>query len=79
MMIMGGKATIAGPVIGAVVFSMLPEYLRLAARWRLPIFGAILVVGIIFLPNGLVRLPKQISERRKRRAARQNGEGKLAA
>jgi branched-chain amino acid transport system permease protein len=62
MMIMGGKGTVVGPVVGAVVFSMLPEYLRMAEKWRLPIFGAILIVGILFLPNGLVKLPNLIRE-----------------
>jgi branched-chain amino acid transport system permease protein len=67
MMIMGGKGTVAGPVIGAIIFSMLPEYLRIAEKWRLPIFGAILIVGILFLPNGIVKLPSRVQEWRARR------------
>jgi branched-chain amino acid transport system permease protein len=66
-MIMGGKGTVAGPVIGAIIFSMLPEYLRIAEKWRLPIFGAILIVGILFLPNGIVKLPSRVQEWRARR------------
>lgn len=77
MMIMGGKGTITGPIIGAIVFSMLPEYLRIAAKWRMPIFGAILVIGIIFLPNGIVKLPNQIVEWRRRRAARESEEREI--
>lgn len=60
MLIMGGKGTVVGPIVGGIVFSMLPEFLRVADEWRMPIFGAILVVGIIFLPNGVIKLPQQI-------------------
>jgi hypothetical protein len=47
---------------------MLPEYLRVAEKWRLPIFGAILIVGILFLPNGIVKLPSRVREWRSRRS-----------
>ena len=54
MLIMGGKGTIMGPVIGAIIFSMLPEYLRMAKDLRMPIFGAILIIGVLFFPDGLM-------------------------
>jgi branched-chain amino acid transport system permease protein len=56
MVVMGGLGTIAGPLIGALVFTLVPEYLRVASEYRLVFFGAILVIGILFVPGGLVEL-----------------------
>jgi len=60
MLIMGGKGTIIGPIIGAFVFTALPEYLRIAQLYRLSILGIILIFAVIFLPAGIVSMPKRI-------------------
>jgi branched-chain amino acid transport system permease protein len=56
MVVMGGLGTIVGPFLGALVFTLLPEYLRVASEYRLVFFGAILVVGILLVPRGLVEV-----------------------
>jgi len=53
MVIVGGQGSVAGTVLGALVFTLVPEYLRVAERARLVIFGALLMVAIVFLPEGL--------------------------
>jgi branched-chain amino acid transport system permease protein len=53
MVIVGGQGSVAGTVLGALVFSLLPEYLRVAERARLVIFGGMLMLAIVFLPEGL--------------------------
>jgi branched-chain amino acid transport system permease protein len=63
MVVLGGKGTVFGPVIGAFVFTFLPEYLRIAKGLRLPIFGLILILGIVFLPKGIITLPGLIRSR----------------
>ncbi len=60
---LGGKGTVLGPVIGALIFTFLPEYLRFAKDLRLPIFGFILILGIVFLPRGIITLPRLITSR----------------
>jgi branched-chain amino acid transport system permease protein len=52
MVIVGGQGSIVGTILGALVFTLLPEYLRVAERARLVIFGAFLMVAIVFLPEG---------------------------
>ena len=52
--VLGGSGTVWGPVIGALAITILPEYLRLAAMWRLPIFGLFLVVVVVLIPQGIV-------------------------
>jgi len=60
MLVMGGKGTVAGPIVGAVIFTVLPEYLRIAEKLRLPIFGLLLLVGIIYMPQGLIKVWENI-------------------
>ncbi|HEX9463020.1 MAG TPA: branched-chain amino acid ABC transporter permease [Alphaproteobacteria bacterium] len=65
MVVIGGRTTIAGPVIGAVVFTFLPEYLRFVHQYRLIVLGAILLITVMLCPGGFVEL----WERWRRRAA----------
>jgi branched-chain amino acid transport system permease protein len=52
--LIGGTQTMWGPLLGAALFSLLPELLRGSAQWRYVIFGAIVVVMMIVRPEGLV-------------------------
>jgi branched-chain amino acid transport system permease protein len=54
MVFIGGKATIFGPVLGAALFTYVPEYLRITDRFRLMFIGAILLAVVIALPGGLM-------------------------
>lgn len=53
VVIVGGAGTLAGPALGALVFVGLPEYLRVASEWRLVIFGVLLVLIMLFAPQGI--------------------------
>lgn len=57
---MGGRGTILGPLIGGLVVQLLPEYFRVAALWRLPMFGFVLILVMAFIPDGLVKLPRYL-------------------
>ena len=52
--IAGGIGSISGPVIVAFIFSSLPEILRWLNMWRLPAYGLLLVLIMIFRPQGLM-------------------------
>ena len=56
MLVTGGKGTIAGPFYGCILFTVLPEALRVAKDYRDPVFGIILIVVAIFLPQGIAGL-----------------------
>jgi len=56
--VIGGRGTVWGPVVGSLLVTMLPEYLRMASMWRLPMFGLVLIVVITWLPDGLAALWK---------------------
>ena len=56
MVITGGKGTLAGPIVGGIIFGTLPEVLREFARPEVQwiIYGAVMVLIIFFLPDGIV-------------------------
>ena len=51
--VLGGMGSTPGVVLGAVFVSVLPELLRGAADYRFFIFGVLLIVVMIFRPQGL--------------------------
>ena len=61
MAIFGGMGSFFGPIIGSFVFTVLEEYLitKLPELYRL-IFGAVLIISIVFLKDGLVGLTQDI-------------------
>src|SRR5205814_564133 len=56
MVIAGGQGTLAGPVVGALLFTALPEALReaVAWQWQMLAYGVILILCVFFLPRGIV-------------------------
>jgi branched-chain amino acid transport system permease protein len=66
--IFGGLGTLAGPVIGTVILTIVSEGLMNFGLTfeRFIIIGLILILVVIFLPRGLVSLPEEIQKRWKR-------------
>lgn len=54
MVLVGGKGTLVGPLIGALLVTFLEEYLREAKELRLSIFGLAVIAIVLFLPHGLM-------------------------
>ncbi|MDR1482742.1 MAG: branched-chain amino acid ABC transporter permease [Synergistaceae bacterium] len=52
--IAGGMGSVSGPIIISFVFTVLPEALRWLDMWRLPAYGLLLVVIMIYRPQGLM-------------------------
>jgi branched-chain amino acid transport system permease protein len=57
MVITGGKGTLAGPIVGGILFGILPELLRSFAikpelQWVL--FGVLMILVVFLLPRGVV-------------------------
>jgi branched-chain amino acid transport system permease protein len=50
----GGTQSVIGPLLGAAVFTLLPELLRGSAQWRYVLFAAILIVVMVVRPQGVV-------------------------
>jgi branched-chain amino acid transport system permease protein len=69
MVVVGGPGYFLGPVLGAAVGVVLPEWLRFAQAWYLFVFGAAVVALMIWLPDGLLSIPDRIKARRQSRAS----------
>lgn len=54
MVVLGGMGSISGVVIAAMILILAPEYLRAFSEYRMLLFGAIMVVMMIFRPQGLI-------------------------
>jgi branched-chain amino acid transport system permease protein len=67
MVITGGKGTLAGPIVGGLIFGLLPETLRAFAippevQWI--VYGVLMVLVLYFLPAGIVPAVQQRWQRR---------------
>ncbi len=72
MVVVGGASSVWGPVAGATLFTVLAQFLQKAGE-QVPyldavdtmLFGAVLVLVVIFLQQGLVSLPARLRSRRR--------------
>ena len=68
MVVTGGKGTLAGPVVGGLIFGLMPETLRAfsippEAQWI--VYGVLMVLVVFFLPQGIVPALQQFWQRRR--------------
>ena len=69
MVVVGGPGYFLGPVLGAAVGVILPEWLRFAQAWYLFVFGSAVVLLMIWLPDGLLSIPDRMRAKRQAKAA----------
>ncbi len=65
MLVVGGRQTLVGGVLGAAFLTPLPELLRGLEGVQHIIYGAILLAVLLFLPGGLVSIGKRVLRRKK--------------
>ncbi len=51
----GGLGTFLGPMLGAFLLTVGLEYLRFLGEYRLMTYGILLVLVVLFMPQGLAR------------------------
>ena len=54
IVVLGGMGSIIGVTSGALILILLPEYLRAFSEYRMLLFGAVLVIMMVFRPGGIV-------------------------
>lgn len=60
MAVVGGLGSIAGPILGALFFTLIPEFTRSAGTTRALLFAVVLLVTLIFFRDGLFGLFERI-------------------
>ena len=68
MVIVGGKGTLAGPVVGGLIFGLLPELLRgsLAPELQWILYGLLMIAILVFMPRGIVPAFSGLFQRQRR-------------
>jgi len=73
MVVVGGPGYFLGPLVGAAVGAVMPQIIPdiapVLSNWYLPIFGAVVVLMMVWLPDGLLSLPDRIRAKRDSRKA----------
>ena len=70
MLLLGGQASVPGAIIGAMLVTALPEGLRFLDRYYLVVYGALVILLVIYLPQGLWGVAEGRFSRRARARAR---------
>jgi branched-chain amino acid transport system permease protein len=65
MLYVGGIGTIVGPLIGAIVISLLPELFRQFKDYQDLVYGAVLILLLIYAPKGIASLSSLLMRERK--------------
>lgn len=52
--LLGGTQSVFGPLIGAAIFTFLPEALRSSSQWRYAIFALFIIIFMALRPQGLI-------------------------
>ena len=82
MVVVGGAGFFFGPLLGSAVGVLLPEWLRGMQDWYLFAFGTMVILLMLWLPDGLLSLPERLRARRLAReasAARSAAAAKIGA
>lgn len=64
MVVIGGRGSVWGPLVGAIILTPLPELFRGAVQTQHILYGAALILILRFLPGGLVSLPERIGKQK---------------
>ena len=63
MVVVGGSGFFFGPMLGAAVVILLPEVLRFTEGYYLIIYAALVIVLMVFSPNGLIGLGQKLFDK----------------
>jgi branched-chain amino acid transport system permease protein len=55
--VIGGTGSVWGPVVGTVLMTIASEFLRELHHYEILVFGAVLILTMLWAPEGLVALP----------------------
>lgn len=66
IVVVGGAGRLWGPVVGTLVFFLVPELLGALQSWRVLVYGVALLILMLFAPQGIVGQIERARRRRKR-------------
>jgi len=60
IVVLGGMGSVVGVMLGAFLLILLPEYMRAFSEYRMLIFGATMIVVMVFRPQGLIKARRKV-------------------
>lgn len=66
---LGGRGSFRGIVVGAFLFTALPEFLRITPQFRLILYGVILLLTVVYFPDGIEHLFQRLMKPKKKVSA----------
>ena len=73
MAVFGGQTSVGGMLLATAVLSAATEYLRVIGNFRMIAYGALLVLGMVYMPRGIGPFLARIRLRRRRTDVGANG------
>lgn len=64
MVVVGGSGRFFGPLLGAALVTLLPEWLRFAESYYLLVYAVLVVILMVWCPGGLLAVPDKLRARR---------------
>jgi branched-chain amino acid transport system permease protein len=63
MVVVGGAGFFYGPILGAAIVLILPEFLRFTEGYYLMIYATLVIILMIYSPSGLIGFAQKTTER----------------
>lgn len=63
VVLVGGRGSLWGPVLGATIFVLVSEWLRVLQEYRFLIFGVVLLLVVLFMPTGVFPTMRRVLRR----------------
>jgi branched-chain amino acid transport system permease protein len=74
MLLFGGMGNMFGPIVGAVIITILNEALQGFSNYRTLVYGIVILLAVLFMPKGLYGLSNDIFGRIKRMAGKEHAQ-----
>ncbi len=65
VVVLGGRGSVFGVILGALILSLSPEFLRAFSEYRMLVFGGSMVLMMVFRPQGLITNVRRIYKYKK--------------
>lgn len=75
MALLGGSGTIFGGLVGAIILGLIPEFARVIQDYRMLLYGLLMIVLVLFMPDGILGMLSRVSYRIKEAKSLKGGKG----
>lgn len=58
--VVGGFGNVWGGLVGSIIMTMIPEWFDFVEYWKPVTYGGFIIFTMIFMPGGLISLPRQV-------------------